>query len=89
MSQSSEQFADILFRLDDGALSAHKPVLMARCDMMLAMFTHEDFVESSARVVKFPGKRAIENRLSTVHFLAIKNSVRQKYNTLNFFFFYK
>ena len=56
----TDLFADILFRLDDGALSAHKPVLMARCDMMLAMFTHEDFVESSARVVKFPGKSRME-----------------------------
>ncbi len=49
-------FADVLFRLEDGALPAHKPVLMARCDMMQAMFTHDDFVESSARIVKFPGK---------------------------------
>ena len=49
-------YADVIFRLDDGALPAHKPVLMARCDMMRAMFTHEDFVESSARVVKFPGE---------------------------------
>ena len=48
-------FADVLFRLDDGALPAHKPILMARCDMMRAMFTHDEFVETSARVVKFPG----------------------------------
>eukprot|EP00095_Tigriopus_kingsejongensis_P009866 maker-scaffold757_size101632-snap-gene-0.20 protein:Tk09866 transcript:maker-scaffold757_size101632-snap-gene-0.20-mRNA-1 annotation:"hypothetical protein DAPPUDRAFT_225906" len=48
-------FADVVFRLDDGAIRAHKPLLMARCDMMLAMFTHDDFVESSARVVHFPG----------------------------------
>ena len=57
-SEFPHSFSDILFRLDDGAISAHKPILMARCDMMLAMFTHEDFVESSARVVKFPGKEA-------------------------------
>ncbi|XP_059083348.1 rho-related BTB domain-containing protein 1-like [Tigriopus californicus] len=48
-------FADVVFRLDDGHIRAHKPLLMARCDMMLAMFTHDDFVECSARVVKFPG----------------------------------
>uniref|UniRef100_A0A0K2VAD6 BTB domain-containing protein n=1 Tax=Lepeophtheirus salmonis TaxID=72036 RepID=A0A0K2VAD6_LEPSM len=48
-------FADIFFSLDDGTCSAHKPLLMARCDMMHAMFSHEDFVEKSARVIKFPG----------------------------------
>ena len=36
-------FSDIVFRLDDGTASAHKPLLMARCDMMRAMFTHNDF----------------------------------------------
>lgn len=49
-------FPDVIIRLDDGAVLAHKPMLMARCDMMLAMFSHDDFVESSARVIKFPGK---------------------------------
>ena len=34
---------------------AHKAALMARCDVMAAMFSHDDFVESSARVIKFPG----------------------------------
>lgn len=49
-------FSDILFRLDDGTCTAHKPILMARCDMMCAMFTHDDyFKEASARVVHFPG----------------------------------
>jgi len=47
-------FSDILFKLDDGTLAAHKPLLMTRCDMMQAMFS-DDFKESSARVVKFPG----------------------------------
>eukprot|EP00092_Neocalanus_flemingeri_P023709 GFUD01025714.1.p1 GENE.GFUD01025714.1~~GFUD01025714.1.p1 ORF type:complete len:574 (+),score=111.78 GFUD01025714.1:98-1819(+) len=47
-------FSDILFKLDDGTQAAHKPLLMARCDMMKAMFS-DDFIESSARVVKFPG----------------------------------
>ena len=35
------QFADVLFRLDDGVLAAHRAVLMARCDMMNAMFAHK------------------------------------------------
>jgi len=51
---SSGLFSDILFQLEDGTLAAHKPLLMARCDMMQAMFS-DDFKESSARVVRFPG----------------------------------
>lgn len=43
-------FADVLFQLDDGSLSAHRPLLMARCDMMRAMFSG-DFREGSAKVV--------------------------------------
>jgi len=52
-------FSDIVFRLDDGTASAHKPLLMARCDMMRAMFSHNDFKEKSARVVHFPGVSAL------------------------------
>lgn len=47
-------FSDVLFKLEDGTQAAHKPLLMSRCDMMQAMFT-DDFIESSAKVVKFPG----------------------------------
>ncbi|XP_054917253.1 rho-related BTB domain-containing protein 1 isoform X2 [Dermacentor andersoni] len=47
-------YADVLFRLDDGFCSAHRPLLMARCEMMAAMFSG-DFRESSAKVVHFPG----------------------------------
>ena len=48
--------ADVVFRLDDqSTIPAHKPVLMARCDVMRAMFTHDDFVERSAKVVRFQG----------------------------------
>ncbi|XP_046671108.1 rho-related BTB domain-containing protein 2-like, partial [Homalodisca vitripennis] len=47
-------FADVLFQLDDGSLSAHRPLLMARCDMMRAMFSG-DFREGSAKVILFPG----------------------------------
>lgn len=47
-------YADVLFQLDDGFCSAHRPLLMARCEMMAAMFSG-DFRESSAKVVHFPG----------------------------------
>ena len=49
-------FSDILFKLEDGTCAAHKAILMARSDMMCAMFTHEEiFKEASARVIHFPG----------------------------------
>lgn len=47
-------FSDIEFALDDGKVAAHKPLLMARCDMMQAMFS-DAFLEGSARCVRFPG----------------------------------
>lgn len=47
-------FSDVYFQLEDGLCCAHKPILMARCDMMAAMF-RGDFRESSAKVVHFPG----------------------------------
>jgi len=43
-------FSDIVFQLDDGSFAAHRPMLMARCDMMKAMFSG-DFRESNAKVV--------------------------------------
>jgi len=53
-------FSDVLFKLEDGTCSAHKPILMARSDMMCAMFTHEEiFKEASARVIHFPGVNKI------------------------------
>jgi len=54
MSLAQGLFTDIVFKLDDGTQAAHKPLLMARCDMMQAMFS-DDFIESTARVVKLPG----------------------------------
>jgi Rho-related BTB domain-containing protein 1/2 len=45
-------FSDIVFQLDDGSFAAHRPMLMARCDMMKAMFSG-DFRESSAKVVSY------------------------------------
>ncbi|KAG1686692.1 Rho-related BTB domain-containing protein 2 [Nymphon striatum] len=47
-------FSDVVFQLDGGSCVAHKPLLMAECEMMNAMFGG-DFRESSAKVVHFPG----------------------------------
>lgn len=44
------QFSDVLFQLEDGTTAVHRPLLMARCDMMHAMFSG-DFRESNAKVV--------------------------------------
>ncbi|KAM9194829.1 rho-related BTB domain-containing protein 2 [Dugong dugon] len=46
-------FSDVTFILDDGAISAHKPLLISSCDWMAAMFGGP-FVESSTREVVFP-----------------------------------
>ena len=45
-------FSDVKFSLDDGIVVGHKPLLMARCDMMAAMFT-DNFLEASATLVSF------------------------------------
>lgn len=45
---------DVTFQVDDGMVHAHKPLLMARCEVMYAMFS-DDFLESSAKVIPFPG----------------------------------
>ncbi|XP_076354179.1 rho-related BTB domain-containing protein 1-like isoform X2 [Tachypleus tridentatus] len=47
-------FSDVLFQLEGGLCAAHRPLLVARCDMMAAMF-RGDFRESSEKVVHFPG----------------------------------
>ncbi|CAH1103026.1 unnamed protein product [Psylliodes chrysocephalus] len=49
-------FADVIFELDDGACTAHKGMMAARCDVMKAMF-RGDFRESQAKVIEFPGVR--------------------------------
>nr|XP_010590679.1 rho-related BTB domain-containing protein 2 [Loxodonta africana] len=46
-------FSDVTFILDDGAISAHKPLLISSCDWMAAMFGGP-FVESSTREVVLP-----------------------------------
>lgn len=43
-------FSDVMFQLEDGTTAVHRPLLMARCDMMHAMFSG-DFRESNAKVV--------------------------------------
>ncbi|NWT89719.1 RHBT2 protein, partial [Lanius ludovicianus] len=47
-------FADVVFRVDDGAVPAHKPLLIAGCDWMKAMF-RGGFRESYANEVSLPG----------------------------------
>ncbi|XP_061448689.1 rho-related BTB domain-containing protein 2 isoform X1 [Rhineura floridana] len=46
-------FSDVTFILDDGAISAHKPLLISSCDWMAAMFGGP-FVESSTQEVVLP-----------------------------------
>lgn len=53
-------YADVHFLLDDGSCPAHRPLLMARCDVMEAMFAG-DFRESSAKVVKLNDQRMFTN----------------------------
>ncbi|KAL5020620.1 hypothetical protein ScPMuIL_002296, partial [Solemya velum] len=45
---------DVAFEVDDGLVFGHKPLLMANCEMMFAMFS-DDFMEASAEVIPFPG----------------------------------
>jgi len=47
-------YSDVHFLLDDGSCPSHRPLLMARCDVMNAMFAG-DFRESVAKVVQLPG----------------------------------
>ncbi|XP_041095803.1 rho-related BTB domain-containing protein 1-like isoform X1 [Polyodon spathula] len=46
-------FADVVFRLDDGQLPAHKPLLISSCDWMAAMF-RGSFLESYVEEVSIP-----------------------------------
>ncbi|KAG5834467.1 hypothetical protein ANANG_G00261830 [Anguilla anguilla] len=46
-------FADVVFRLDDGYLPAHKPLLISSCDWMAAMF-RGSFMESYVNEVSIP-----------------------------------
>uniref|UniRef100_A0A8C3ANR5 Rho-related BTB domain-containing protein 1 n=1 Tax=Cyclopterus lumpus TaxID=8103 RepID=A0A8C3ANR5_CYCLU len=46
-------FADVVFRLDDGCLPAHKPLLISSCSWMAAMF-RGSFMESYIEEVSIP-----------------------------------
>ncbi|XP_067262729.1 rho related BTB domain containing 4 [Chanodichthys erythropterus] len=50
---SKGTFADVVFRLDDGYLPAHKPLLISSCDWMAAMF-RGSFKESYIEEVSIP-----------------------------------
>ncbi|XP_051042815.1 rho-related BTB domain-containing protein 1 isoform X1 [Phodopus roborovskii] len=50
---SKGTFSDVTFTLDDGAISAHKPLLICSCDWMAAMFGGS-FVESANSEVHLP-----------------------------------
>uniref|UniRef100_A0A8C9XJP5 Rho-related BTB domain-containing protein 1 n=1 Tax=Sander lucioperca TaxID=283035 RepID=A0A8C9XJP5_SANLU len=46
-------YADVVFRLDDGCLPAHKPLLISSCNWMAAMF-RGSFMESYIEEVSIP-----------------------------------
>ncbi|XP_048835999.1 rho-related BTB domain-containing protein 2-like isoform X1 [Brienomyrus brachyistius] len=46
-------FSDVMFRVDDGTILAHKPLLISSCDWMAAMFGGP-FVESCTKEVLLP-----------------------------------
>ncbi|KAL4640111.1 rho-related BTB domain-containing protein 1 [Arapaima gigas] len=48
-----DTFTDVTFRLDDGTINAHKPLLITSCDWMAALFGGS-FMESSNNEVSFP-----------------------------------
>lgn len=50
---SKGTFSDVTFTLDDGAISAHKPLLLCSCEWMAAMFGGS-FVESTSSEVYLP-----------------------------------
>ena len=52
LSEDTLIFLDIKFKVDDGTVAAHKPLLMARCEMMYAMF-NDNFIEASADMVSY------------------------------------
>ncbi|XP_068957945.1 rho-related BTB domain-containing protein 1 isoform X1 [Petaurus breviceps papuanus] len=50
---SKGTFSDVTFKLDDGVINAHKPLLICSCDWMAAMFGGS-FVESANSEVTLP-----------------------------------
>jgi len=53
--------ADVVFKLDDGTIMAHKPLLISSCDWMAAMFGGP-FVESCTKEV-----RQVQTKTSVKH----------------------
>ncbi|XP_043920384.1 rho-related BTB domain-containing protein 2-like [Protopterus annectens] len=49
-------FSDVVFRVDDGSIRAHKPLLISSCDWMAAMF-RGSFKESYVEEVYLPNAR--------------------------------
>ncbi|XP_078106628.1 rho related BTB domain containing 4 isoform X1 [Sander vitreus] len=60
-------YADVVFRLDDGCLPAHKPLLISSCNWMAAMF-RGSFMESYIEEVSIPDTSAACMR-GTLEFL--------------------
>uniref|UniRef100_A0A8C1W6R3 Rho-related BTB domain-containing protein 1 n=1 Tax=Cyprinus carpio TaxID=7962 RepID=A0A8C1W6R3_CYPCA len=50
---AKNNFTDVVFRLDDGTINAHKPLLISSCDWMAALFGGF-FMESANDEVSFP-----------------------------------
>ncbi|XP_012694691.1 rho-related BTB domain-containing protein 1 isoform X1 [Clupea harengus] len=50
---TKNKFTDVIFRLDDGTINAHKPLLISSCDWMGALFGGS-FMESSNNEVSTP-----------------------------------
>ncbi|KAL2078410.1 hypothetical protein ACEWY4_026095 [Coilia grayii] len=50
---TKDKFTDVVFRLDDGTINAHKPLLISSCDWMAALFGGS-FMESSNNEVSIP-----------------------------------
>ncbi|XP_062859540.1 rho-related BTB domain-containing protein 1 [Trichomycterus rosablanca] len=50
---AKDTFTDVVFRLDDGTINAHKPLLISSCDWMAALFGGS-FIESANSEVYFP-----------------------------------
>nr|XP_044993622.1 rho-related BTB domain-containing protein 1 isoform X2 [Jaculus jaculus] len=58
---SKGTFSDVTFTLDDGAISAHKPLLICSCEWMAAMFGGS-FVESANSEVHLPDINKVSMR---------------------------
>uniref|UniRef100_A0A672KWW3 Rho-related BTB domain-containing protein 1 n=1 Tax=Sinocyclocheilus grahami TaxID=75366 RepID=A0A672KWW3_SINGR len=55
---TKNNFTDVVFRLDDGTINAHKPLLISSCDWMAALFGGS-FMESANDEVSFPNTNRV------------------------------